>query len=91
MNDNSPVVREYPPVMGGVCGFAWINIKPANSRFANYLRSRGIGRTDDYYGGLTIWIGDYGQSMEKKEAYARAAAAVLYDAGIAASAHSRMD
>lgn len=78
-------------VSDGVCGFAWINIKPGGSAFARFLKARSLARTDSYYGGVTVWAGDYGQSMERKEAYARAFAAVLREAGINAYSHSRMD
>jgi len=90
-DDNSAVKTAYPPVMGGVCGFAWVIVRPANSAFANYLRRIGVGRTDSYQGGLNIWVRDYGQSMEKKEAYAGAFANTLYAEGIKAYSYSRMD
>jgi hypothetical protein len=53
----------------GVCGFAWINVKPGNSKFANWLKKEKIGRPDSYYGGVSVWVGAYNQSMEKKQAY----------------------
>lgn len=61
----------------GWCGFAWVNIKPANSAFANYLRKKGYGRTDSYYGGLTVWIGEFGQSVDRKYEFAKAFAEVV--------------
>lgn len=78
-------------VEDGVCGFAWVNVKPGNSAFAKWLKAQGIARTDDYYKGVSIWIRGYGQSMQKKEAYAQAMAKVFSDAGITAYAMSRMD
>lgn len=90
-DDNSPIIKQYEPVMGGCCGFAWVNVKPGNSRFANWLKKTGRGRADSYYGGVTIWISDYGQSMNLKESYAYAFAKVLSDNGIKAYANSRMD
>jgi hypothetical protein len=83
-------------VPSGVCGFAWVNIRPATSSFVKYLKSKGIGRLDSYYGGWTIWVGglfpDFReQSVEYKEAYARAFASVLKEHGIKAYAHSRLD
>lgn len=39
-------------------------------------------RPDSYYGGVSMWIGGFNQSMQKKEAYGRAFAAVVNDAGI---------
>lgn len=76
----------------GVCGFAWVNIKPGNSPFANFLKKMKLARKDEYYGGVTIWIGAYNQSMEKKSAYAGAFVDVLMKAGIdRCYAMSRMD
>ena len=31
---------ESTPVMGGVCGFAWVSVRPRTSPFARYLGSR---------------------------------------------------
>jgi hypothetical protein len=89
-DDSSPVIKRYPPVMGGVCGFAWVNISPGNSSFANWLRKNDLGHKS-YYGGWDFWISGFGQSMECKEAYARAFAKVLKEAGIQAYAQSRID
>lgn len=77
-------------VADGVCGFAWINVKPANSAFGRWLKREGIA-SKAYGGGLDIWVSDYQQSMQRKEAYARAAAEVLREKGINAYAASRMD
>lgn len=82
----------YPPVMGGVCGFAWINIKPGNSSFARYIKLNVYGgRSDSYYGGVSLSVFGYGQSYERKHAYAAAFADVLSEAGIRAFAMSRLD
>jgi len=78
-------------VEDGVCGFAWIQVKPGTSAFAKYLVKSGRARPDSYYGGVSIWVSDYNQSMQRKEAYAHAFAKVLVDAGIKAYSMSRMD
>ena len=78
-------------VADGVCGFAWINIKPGNCGLAKYLKNEKKARPDSYYGGVTVWVSDYGQSMQKKEAYAYAYAQVLRTDGYNAYAASRMD
>ena len=78
-------------VADGVCGFAWINIKPARGKLVAWLKSKGIGRKDDYYGGYTIWVKGYGQSLAKKEAYARGFVSVLDKYGFKSYAMSRMD
>jgi hypothetical protein len=91
MDDNSPVVQSWY-VEDGVCGFAWVNIKPANSKFAKFLLRNGLARKDSYYGGVTVWVSDYNQSMQKKEAYAHAFAKVIRECGIdKCYASSRMD
>jgi len=77
-------------VPGGPCGFASINIRPGNCRFANFVKKIGVGRKA-YYGGVDIPVFDYGQSMTTKGAYARAFAKVLRDADINAHSSTRMD
>ena len=75
----------------GVCGFAWVNLKPGNCALAKYMKNNKIARTDSYNGGVQIWVSAYGQSMQKKEAYAYAYAEVLKKDGYKAYAGSRMD
>lgn len=77
-------------VEDGVCGFAWVTVKPANSKFAKFLKASGLGRKG-VYGGMSMWIRDYNQSLQKKEAYAHAFARVLNENGINAYSESRMD
>ena len=77
-------------VEGGVCGFAYIKIRPARGPFVSWLKARGIGHKA-YNGGWEISIHDYGQSMTYKAAHARAAAEVLCRNGIGATSYSRMD
>lgn len=90
LDDTSPIVQEWE-VSDGLCGFAWINF-PGNSRFARYCKEAGIGRTDSYYGGRSIWVHDYNQSHAKKVAYAQAFARVLRENGIPkAYAMERLD
>ena len=88
-NDIDPTKRTYY-VPDGVCGFAWVLIHPANSSIAIHAKKQGIGRKA-YGGGLSIWIHDHDQSMQRKRAHADAFAQVLRDAGIQAYAQSRMD
>ena len=88
-NDIDPTKRTYY-VPDGVCGFAWVLINPANSSIAIHAKKQGIGRKA-YGGGLSIWIHDHNQSMQRKKAHADAFAQVLRDAGIEAYAQSRMD
>jgi hypothetical protein len=78
-------------VEGGVCGFAWIEIRPARGKFVQWLKKNDIGGIG-YYGGwqISVFIGT--QSLERNEAYARAFAQVLRDNGIeSARMNSRID
>ena len=83
--------KETYYVADGLCGFAWINIKPARGKFVKFLKDNNIGRKDSYYGGWTIWVSGFGQSVTRKENYARAFAKVLGDNGITAYSMSRLD
>jgi hypothetical protein len=80
-------------VSEGVCGFAWIELKaktPMNRKFIAWGKKANILRKS-CMGGFTIWVGDFNQSMTRKEAYARAFASVLKANGIDCYATSRMD
>ena len=90
-DENSEVVKRYAPVMDGVCGFAWVNIKPGNSAFARWLKANGKANADKYSGGVTVWVRAYDQSMTRKVAYASAFALVLSAHSIRAYAENRMD
>ena len=89
LNDNSEVQRQWL-VNDGVCGFASVIVKPANCKFAKYLKEQGLGRKH-YYGGLSMSVRDFNQSLQKKEAYAYAFAKVLEQNGVNAYVESRMD
>jgi hypothetical protein len=79
----------YPPVLDGVCGFAWV-IVPGNTSFGRYLKAE-KGCTKGYPKGISYWISGYQQSLTRKEAYAYAFAAILREHGIKGYAHSRID
>jgi len=89
LNDNSDLIKQYY-VEDGVCGFASIIVKPANSSFAKYLKLN-CGARKSYYGGVSLSVHAFNQSLQKKEAYAHAFARVLNEAGINAYVESRMD
>jgi hypothetical protein len=74
----------------GVCGFAWVTIRPANCAFAKWMK-KVHGCHLAYGGGMQYWISDFNQSMQKKEAYADAFAHVLNEFDIHAYAASRID
>jgi hypothetical protein len=88
---NEPVYN----VPEGVCGTAWVNIKPGGSRFARFILKEGLGRSDSYRGGVNLSpakiCGDRGsQSLTRWEAAAHAIADVLRDGGITAYSESWM-
>ena len=77
----------------GVCGFAWINVSyktPDNRKFVNALKKAQMIRKS-YSGGFDIWVSDFNQSMQRKEAYARAFASVLKAHNIECYVGTRMD
>lgn len=94
-NEIVPGTEEF--IADGVCGFAWVRIKPAKGKFVKFLKDNGIGRRDDYAGGWYIQSSkclnftDYSQSMARKESACAAFANVLTDHGINAWMESRMD
>jgi hypothetical protein len=88
-DDASPVVQQWV-IPQGVCGFAWVNIKPGNCGFAKWMVSQKLA-SKAYEGGVSHWVHKFGQSMELKEAYAQGFACVLNAHGIKAYAGSRMD
>jgi hypothetical protein len=91
LDDSSAIVKRYEPIADGACGFAWVTIRPGNSAFAHYAKAH-LGASKNYGGGLMLWISAYNQSMAKKEAFARAYAKSLTEAGIPGiSWNSRMD
>jgi hypothetical protein len=87
-NEIDPTKQTY--ILDGLCGFAWVKISPARGAFVNYLKSREIGRKG-YYGGYHIWVREFGQSVDRKSAFAQAFADVLNKYGITAYAESRLD
>lgn len=74
----------------GACGFAWIKIRPANGKMARWLKTQGKGHKA-YNGGWDVSVHDFGQSLERKSAAARAIADVLSKHGIDATSYSRID
>ena len=75
-DDNSAVAHQYVPVMDGVCGFAWVNIRPGNSAVANFAKKH-VGARKAYRGGVNIWCIEFGQSYTRKMAWAIAFAKSL--------------
>lgn len=74
------------------CGFAWVKIRPGNSRMAKYLKAVNLGSAS-YSGGVDVWnpSKNVTQSMDVKEAGAMAFADVLKKHGYKATPMSRAD
>ena len=89
-DDTSPIAKRYAPIMDGACGFAYVVVRPGNSAFARWLKANKRAYAG-YYGGTEMGVSPFGQSLERKTAYARAFALVLTEAGLNASYNSRMD
>ncbi|MCK5020169.1 MAG: hypothetical protein KAS32_24235 [Candidatus Peribacteraceae bacterium] len=91
---DNEIDRDKPhyEVTDGVCGFASVIIKPANSAFANWVKKQdSIHTYKSYYGGLNYPVHYFNQSLTRKEAYASAFSKVLKDNGINSYVDSRMD
>ena len=73
----------------GACGFAWVSFA-GNTAFGKWAKKQGIARPH-WPSGLCVWVSEFGQSVDRKAAYADAYARVLNDAGIPAYANSRLD
>ena len=84
-------IKGEPNYSFPICGFAWVNIKPGNSRFAKWLVACDLASKDSYEGGVTFRVHQYDQSYDKKYAYAQGVASVLREAGIRASYNGRLD
>jgi hypothetical protein len=76
-------------VADGPCGFAWITV-PGNSAFGKWGKAKGL-FSKGYPKGLMYWVGEFNQSIQKKQTFAAAAAEVLRKAGVDAWSGSRMD
>lgn len=98
MDDNSPVTQQWV-VDGGVCGFAWLSFKAnttENRKFLAGLKRAGmVGEGKQWSkstnSGFMYWVSQGGQSMTRKEAFARAYANVLNKYGLTVYVQSRMD
>ena len=58
LGDDIDYTKETYYVADGMCGFAWINIKPTRGKFVKFLKDNNIseGKTS-YYGGYTDYLG----------------------------------
>lgn len=85
-----PSVRRYS-VPDGPCGFAWVRF-PNRGKFAQWALASGLAKKSIVHPGLIIRVHEFGQSIDRKEAYAQAYAESLHAAlGIDATYGSRLD
>ena len=78
-------------IQDGACGFGWVEVRPGNCRYSNFLKMMEIGSYSNYHRAVMFWCREYGQSVQKKAAYVEAYAKVLRHYGINAWGHSRLD
>jgi len=78
-------------VPDGLCGFAWLEIRPARGPLVTFLKKNGIGRVSQHHRCYWVNISRFDQSLALKEAYANAVANSLREAGYEVSSGSRMD
>ena len=95
MDDSSKVVQSWD-VPEGPCGFAWVVVRPGGCSFARWVKANQAKLDQhvfkEYYGGMTVYyVHEFGQSIQRKTAFAHAFAEVLNKAGIKAHSMSRMD
>ncbi len=90
LDDSSPVVKTWD-APEGVCGFAWLVIRPGTQGFARWINRNNKGKSSTYHQGTMVFAGGRTQSMERNQAYVRAFGKVITDAGIKCQSYSRMD
>ena len=75
------------------CGFSWVSVKPARGPFVKVMKDMGVGKTDEYEGGFSIWNPSRNptQWMDAKVEGARVFAEHLRLHGVKAVARSRID
>lgn len=92
------ILNGYPPIFEGACGFAWVTVFDARTGMARWLKENNIG-TKNYKSGWTVSAHPIPnkddtwdlQSIEPKEAYAKAFEKVLLDNGVKCIMESRLD
>lgn len=95
LSDQIDQTKQTWVVSEGMCGFAYVTIRPARGPMVTLLKARGIGWRG-HYGGWQCSATDFGsprssQSYERAMAAADAAAGVLTKYGITAYADGRLD
>lgn len=82
LSDEIDYSKRIHYVPEGACGFAWV-YAPGGSSFVRALAKAGVKLSKNYPVGATVkWVGEFGQSIDRKEAYASAFAQSLRGAGV---------
>jgi hypothetical protein len=87
-NPQMIAVRGYESEPFPICGFATVRVTGLRGKVLAELKSYGFRK---YSLGIGLSVGDYGQSYDRKSAYARAYTQTLKDHGFNAWSESRLD
>ena len=92
------IIKGFPTVFEGACGFAWVVVTDARTGMVRWLRKNKIGHKNygsGYCISASFKVGElvYGdtQSIEPKEAYAKTFAEILKANGVECRVESRLD
>ena len=72
-----------------ICGFAWVRVKGLRGKKLKEFQKRKFNKC--FSGGYMLSVMDYGQSHDRKAAYAREYAKTLQENGFNAWSESRLD
>ena len=72
-----------------ICGFAWVRVKGLRGKKLKEFQKRRFNKC--FSGGYMLSVMDYGQSHDRKAAYAREYAKTLQENGFNAWSESRLD
>lgn len=86
-SDIDPSKKVYM-VPDGICGFAYLNTA-GNTPFGRYCKR--LGWRPAFRGGLFTSVRPFGQSLERKTAYAQAWVASMQESGVSVSYETRVD
>ena len=81
-------VRGYESEPFPICGFATVRVTGLRGKILAEFKARGF---EKYSSGIGLDVGDYGQSYDRKRAYAKAYTQTLEDHGFNAWSESTLD
>jgi hypothetical protein len=68
-------------VSDGVCGFAYVTIRPRNCKLARFAVDHYCWRSNSWHKRIELSVQDFGQSLARKEAFAEAFAKRMHELG----------